>query len=54
MYCGFWQQVISRIVDGSRFDEFKALYGETLVTGKAEFKDFFSFYAQGCETVIAC
>ena len=26
-------QVIARIVDGSQFDEFKALYGETLVTG---------------------
>ena len=26
-------QVIARIVDGSVFDEFKALYGETLVTG---------------------
>jgi 3-methylcrotonyl-CoA carboxylase beta subunit len=28
-------QVIARIVDGSRFDEFKAKYGETLVTGFA-------------------
>lgn len=27
-------QVIARIVDGSNFDEFKALYGDTLVTGK--------------------
>lgn len=27
--------VIARIVDGSRFDEFKALYGNTLVTGFA-------------------
>ena len=27
------REVIARIVDGSRFDEFKALYGETLVTG---------------------
>jgi 3-methylcrotonyl-CoA carboxylase beta subunit len=27
--------VIARIVDGSRFDEFKALYGSTLVTGFA-------------------
>uniref|UniRef100_A0A803V6V2 methylcrotonoyl-CoA carboxylase n=1 Tax=Ficedula albicollis TaxID=59894 RepID=A0A803V6V2_FICAL len=27
--------VIARIVDGSRFDEFKALYGDTLVTGFA-------------------
>eukprot|EP00947_MAST-08B_sp_MAST-8B-sp1_P001436 g1436.t1 len=29
------RQVISRIVDGSRFDEFKAEYGTTLVTGFA-------------------
>jgi len=29
------REVISRIVDGSRFDEFKAKYGETLVTGFA-------------------
>jgi 3-methylcrotonyl-CoA carboxylase beta subunit len=28
-------QVIARIVDGSRFDEFKASYGKTLVTGFA-------------------
>jgi len=28
-------QVIARIVDGSEFDEFKALYGNTLVTGFA-------------------
>ena len=27
--------MIARIVDGSRFDEFKAKYGETLVTGFA-------------------
>ena len=27
--------MISRLVDGSRFDEFKAKYGETLVTGFA-------------------
>ncbi|GFT96916.1 methylcrotonoyl-CoA carboxylase beta chain, mitochondrial [Nephila pilipes] len=27
------REVIARIVDGSQFDEFKALYGETLVTG---------------------
>lgn len=27
------RQIIARIVDGSRFDEFKSLYGETLVTG---------------------
>jgi len=27
------REVIARLVDGSRFDEFKAKYGETLVTG---------------------
>lgn len=26
-------QVIARIVDGSKFDEFKAFYGDTLITG---------------------
>jgi 3-methylcrotonyl-CoA carboxylase beta subunit len=30
------REVIARIVDGSRFDEFKALYGETLVCGWAK------------------
>ena len=29
------RELIARIVDGSRFDEFKALYGDTLVTGFA-------------------
>lgn len=29
------REVIARIVDGSRFDEFKANYGETIVTGYA-------------------
>jgi len=29
------REIISRIVDGSELDEFKALYGETLVTGFA-------------------
>src|SRR5436189_6195760 len=29
------REVISRVVDGSRFDEFKTLYGETLVCGWA-------------------
>ncbi|MBW8881276.1 MAG: methylcrotonoyl-CoA carboxylase, partial [Asticcacaulis sp.] len=29
------RDIIARIVDGSEFDEFKALYGETLVTGFA-------------------
>ncbi|SFJ29401.1 carboxyl transferase domain-containing protein [Jannaschia pohangensis] len=30
------REVIMRLVDGSRFDEFKARFGETLVTGFAE------------------
>ena len=30
------REVIARIVDGSRFDEFKALYGKTLVCGFAQ------------------
>lgn len=30
------REVIARIVDGSRFREFKAQYGETLVTGFAK------------------
>ncbi|WP_101068268.1 carboxyl transferase domain-containing protein [Roseovarius salinarum] len=34
------REVIARIVDGSRFDEFKARFGETLVTGFA--------HVQGC------
>ncbi|XP_048249547.1 methylcrotonoyl-CoA carboxylase beta chain, mitochondrial-like [Haliotis rufescens] len=29
------RQVIARLVDGSRFDEFKAMYGDTLITGFA-------------------
>ena len=29
------REVIARLVDGSEFDEFKKLYGETLVTGFA-------------------
>ena len=32
------REVIARIVDGSRFDEFKARFGETLVTGFAHVK----------------
>lgn len=32
------REVIARVVDGSRFDEFKARYGETLVTGFAHLK----------------
>ena len=31
------REVIARIVDGSRFDEFKAKYGETIVTGNLIF-----------------
>jgi 3-methylcrotonyl-CoA carboxylase beta subunit len=34
------REVIARVVDGSRFDEFKARFGETLVTGFA--------HLQGC------
>src|SRR3569833_551619 len=30
-------EVIARVVDGSEFDEFKPLYGSTLVTGCAHF-----------------
>ena len=30
------REIIARLVDGSRFDEFKALYGTTLVTGFAQ------------------
>jgi 3-methylcrotonyl-CoA carboxylase beta subunit len=32
------REVIARVVDGSRFDEFKARFGETLVTGFAQLK----------------
>ncbi|MCL4819209.1 MAG: methylcrotonoyl-CoA carboxylase [Vicinamibacteria bacterium] len=34
------REVIARVVDGSRFDEFKALYGPTLVTGFARVHGF--------------
>jgi acetyl-CoA carboxylase carboxyltransferase component len=34
------REVITRIVDGSRFDEFKARYGSTLVTGFARLMGF--------------
>jgi acetyl-CoA carboxylase carboxyltransferase component len=34
------REVIARIVDGSRFDEFKALYGETLVCGWARLEGY--------------
>jgi 3-methylcrotonyl-CoA carboxylase beta subunit len=34
------REVIARIVDGSRFDEFKALYGETLVCGFAHIEGY--------------
>ncbi len=32
------REIIARLVDGSRFDEFKARFGETLVTGFAHIK----------------
>jgi acyl-CoA carboxylase subunit beta len=34
------REVIARLVDGSRLDEWKALYGPTLVTGWAEIQGF--------------
>jgi 3-methylcrotonyl-CoA carboxylase beta subunit len=34
------RELIARIVDGSRFDEFKALFGETLVTGFAHIEGY--------------
>src|SRR5438093_1409562 len=34
------RELIARIIDGSRFDEFKALYGETLVCGWARIEGF--------------
>ena len=34
------RELIARIVDGSRFDEFKALYGDTLVTGFARIEGY--------------
>jgi acetyl-CoA carboxylase carboxyltransferase component len=34
------REVLARIVDGSRFDEFKALYGETLVCGFARIEGY--------------
>jgi acetyl-CoA carboxylase carboxyltransferase component len=34
------REVIARIVDGSRFDEFKQLYGETLVCGWARIEGY--------------
>ncbi len=34
------RELIARIVDGSRLDEFKALYGETLVTGFARIEGY--------------
>ncbi len=34
------REVIARIVDGSEFDEFKEMYGETLVTGESSFLSF--------------
>lgn len=34
------REIIARLVDGSRFDEFKPLYGSTLVTGFAHIKGY--------------
>jgi 3-methylcrotonyl-CoA carboxylase beta subunit len=34
------REIIARVVDGSRFDEFKPLYGSTLVTGFARIHGF--------------
>ena len=34
------RELIARIVDGSRFDEFKTLYGDTLVTGFARIEGY--------------
>jgi 3-methylcrotonyl-CoA carboxylase beta subunit len=34
------RELVARIVDGSRFDEFKQLYGETLVTGFAHIEGY--------------
>jgi 3-methylcrotonyl-CoA carboxylase beta subunit len=34
------RELIARIVDGSRFDEFKALYGETLLCGWARLEGY--------------
>ena len=34
------RELIARLVDGSRFHEFKALYGETLVTGFARIEGY--------------
>jgi acetyl-CoA carboxylase carboxyltransferase component len=34
------RELIARIIDGSRFDEFKALYGETLVCGWARIEGY--------------
>src|SRR5205809_2213686 len=34
------RELIARIIDGSRFDEFKALYGDTLVTGFARIEGY--------------
>ena len=41
------REVIARLVDGSRFDEFKAKYGDTLVTGFAHLHgNVMLFYSQ--------
>jgi 3-methylcrotonyl-CoA carboxylase beta subunit len=40
------KNIISRIVDGSRFAEFKEHYGTSLVTGKPQ--DFFILFMTAC------
>ena len=40
------REVIARIVDGSRFDEFKARFGSTLVTGFASLRHASRHYCQ--------
>src|SRR5207253_7443325 len=34
------REIVARLVDGSRFHEFKALYGETLVCGFARIEGY--------------
>lgn len=46
-------QVIARIVDGSKFDEFKAFYGDTLVTG-IQAGIVFNFYSTHFFSLFCC
>lgn len=50
------RQVIARIVDGSRFQEFKAKYGTTLITGKYSNLNniYFSLILQDSHTFTEC